>query len=104
MCTANTYFCLTGDVHRCAANGLSSTLFDDCTASEYCAENDSSCNFQVCTPNAGVCNLNVATTCKPDGSGYQPGGTNCTLTGQLCAQGVCQTPICTANGRAPATP
>jgi len=43
----------------------------------------------VCTPNAALCNGNVATTCNSCGTGYNAGGTDCAAQGKLCKNGVC---------------
>ena len=51
-------------------------VFDDCTSSEKCANDDSSCNYDSlcvssCTPGTKRCNGNIVEQCKSDGSGWQ---------------------------------
>ena len=88
MCTPSSYFCESGNVMHCSADGLSKFIYDTCTATEFCTAGDSTCNPQVCTPGQPACNGNVATTCNSNGSGYVAGGTNCGA--QTCLNGVCQ--------------
>jgi hypothetical protein len=43
----------------------------------------------LCTPNAPVCDGEIATTCGADGNTYAPGGTDCAAQGKSCSAGVC---------------
>ncbi len=49
---------------------------------------------QICSPNEPVCDVNRATTCNSDGTGYAPGGTQCSAT-QTCLAGTCEPHECT---------
>jgi Cys-rich repeat protein len=90
VCPPGERFCENGDVRSCAANGQSSTLYDDCTTSEYCDAASKTCKTRLCTPAAPSCNGEIATTCNADGSGYTAGGVDCTSSSQHCAGGTCQ--------------
>ena len=54
------------------------------------------CKTAVCARGAPACNLNVATTCNADGSGFASGGTDCSGSGQTCVNGACTN--CPAGG------
>jgi hypothetical protein len=96
LCSGS-FFCQNNDVYSCSNNGSSSSIYDDCGATEYCAENDSTCNAVVCTPGGKICNGALATTCNAVGSGYEAGGTDCAADGKVCAGGVCLPKICEPN-------
>ena len=80
-----------GDLVRCATNGLSSRVYDDCQAAEFCTPQSVECIPQICTPGQLFCAAdNRAGTCKPDGSGLVGGGTACNpYATQSCASGMC---------------
>jgi hypothetical protein len=87
VCTPSAYFCQSGNVHRCAADGLSSSVYDYCASTEFCTDGDSTCNTDVCPQGQPACNGTLATTCNADGSGYVAGGTECAP--QYCVDGAC---------------
>jgi hypothetical protein len=97
-CLPNTHFCKDGAIWKCDSTGGGSTLSQMCAAGQFCRDDDgnASCNSQACTPGQAMCDTSVATTCAPDGSGPQPGGTDCAATKQACYQGVCRDVACTA--------
>ncbi len=43
-----------------------------------------------------MCDASTATTCAVDGSGPQPGGTDCAANKQACSQGQCRDVACTS--------
>jgi len=86
-------FCEDGNAWSCLENGTASKLSNACAASSYCA--DGLCVVDKCTAGQKVCNVTVATTCKADGSGIEPGGTNCADDGKVCEAGVCVAKVCT---------
>jgi hypothetical protein len=92
ICVPNSRFCDTGNVVRqCSADGLSATLYQSCTTSQYCDDTTATCKAMICTPNLPACNGNSTTTCNSLGSGYTSAGTSC---GSLyCVSGVCQTAL-----------
>jgi hypothetical protein len=95
ICTPSDAFCdaTTGDARRCSADGLTSTLLDDCAATEWCDEamGSAACKPWVCTPQQAACDGDVATTCNALGSGYASGGTACGAGG--CRDGACAPPL-----------
>jgi len=96
-CVPNTTFCNAGDVWECGADGTSSQLNEHCTSSQFCLEKNhtATCSATVCYAGDSLCVGNLATTCKPDGSGPKPGGTDCSASTQLCYSGECRDPVCT---------
>ena len=91
VCEPNTYYCKTGNVYQCLGNGGSESTYRVCTAGTFCDATVTPplCSPNRCTANGPACNANVATTCNADGSGYLPGGTDCTTTGKVCVNGSC---------------
>ncbi len=93
------YFCSSGDVWFCSASGATKSLRGDCQAGQYCTDGSSYCHNDVCSQGAEVCNGTVATTCNADGSGFQPGGTDCAVDGRACADGKCVPKVCDNVGK-----
>jgi hypothetical protein len=92
ICTPGQLRCDGDDrVLLCNADGTTENLYDDCTTSEYCDENDNTCKAQICSPGQPVCNEaeNIATTCNTRGNGYEDGGTDCDDGGMFCVDGEC---------------
>lgn len=97
ICTANQRFCQSGSVYTCGAQGVSSTLYQTCTASQYCnaTSTSASCASDICTAGNPICRNDFATTCKSDGSGPEAtGGTDCAATGKACDSGTCKAIVC----------
>ncbi|HXK16886.1 MAG TPA: hypothetical protein VNG33_03695, partial [Polyangiaceae bacterium] len=96
-CVPNTHFCKNGAIWKCDATGSGSALSSMCGMGQFCREDDGSatCSNQACTPAQAMCDANTATTCATDGSGPQPGGTDCAATKQACYQGQCRDIACT---------
>lgn len=92
VCDPGTSRCDGSSVVTCAENGLSEGVTQVCKPTEYCDEKSASCKPQICVPNAATCDQQVATQCNSDGSGFVPGGKDCTLAGQVCEGGVCIPP------------
>jgi hypothetical protein len=90
-CAPNALYCEAQTVRRCTADGLMSTLYQTCTATQYCDPVTATCRAQVCTPSQPACDGNVATTCNASGSGYTGTRTDCTASGLSCGAGVCTT-------------
>jgi hypothetical protein len=87
VCEANKQFCQGNVVRKCSAKGDTSTVVQTCTAQQYCETVSATCKALVCTPNQPVCNGSVATTCNADGTGYLPGGVDCSP--NSCSGGAC---------------
>ncbi|MEI9949695.1 MAG: hypothetical protein WDO74_12140 [Pseudomonadota bacterium] len=62
-----------------------------------------SCSEQACTAGAAICSGTVATACKADGSGPEPGGTDCAANAQSCQDGACAPAVCDAGSCDPTT-
>ncbi len=97
LCTPDTRLCVNGDVHSCVSNGTATSLWADCTNSQYCDAATATCKARVCTPGAAGCVGSVGTSCKADGSGWEAGGTDCAAAGDACEAGTCKDVICTPN-------
>src|SRR5450432_3493468 len=96
-CVPNTTFCAAGGVWTCGSDGTTSTLAQHCTADQFCLEKDrvATCNATACFAGDAMCVGNVATQCKPDGSGPKAGGDDCAQTTQTCYSGECRDLLCT---------
>jgi hypothetical protein len=98
-CTPSSYYCNLGNVYHCSTDGLSSTLYQTCTSTQYCDSSTAtaSCKTQVCTPGQPACNGTVATTCNSTGSGYTGTSMDCAASGLSCVAGVCTTATTTVD-------
>jgi len=86
-------FCQDGNAWSCLEHGTASKLSSTCASTQYCL--NGGCYADTCTAGAAACSGTVATTCKADGSGYEPGGTNCAESDQVCQAGKCVAKVCT---------
>lgn len=95
-CTPGSVFCGEGQILGCNEDGTSSDVVEKCALNQYCVEqgHTAECSDTVCFPDSALCLGDVATVCKADGSGAEPGGQNCASTGQLCQDGVCSDQTC----------
>ncbi|MCC6213255.1 MAG: hypothetical protein IT376_00160 [Polyangiaceae bacterium] len=89
VCTPSATYCAGAELRSCAGDGLSYTVADTCSSSEYCDPGALACVPQVCTPGLAACDGAYAGTCNAEGSGLLPGATDCASTGQSCAGGSC---------------
>lgn len=103
VCAPDAYFCSDGNIHLCDPTGTDAPLADVCESGEHCVTGEPTCVPNACSPGAPVCVAGVATTCRSDGSGPEPGGTDCTLAGQACQLGECRPLVCTPSERFCAT-
>lgn len=85
-------FCEQGNAWNCLEQGTLTQLKQTCTSSQYCL--NGSCRYDECTANAALCEDNVATTCKADGSGVEPDGIDCSETNEICQSGACVPKVC----------
>jgi hypothetical protein len=98
ICQPSVPHCKNGDVYVCSSDGFTEHLYLDCRVDEFCTPGSYSCYPRVCTPGALSCFPdNSAGRCNADGSGSEPGATNCGASGKVCSQGQCVTPVCTPN-------
>ncbi len=88
-------FCQDGNAWSCLNHGTLSALSATCNSNQYCA--DGGCHYDQCTADEPLCDDNIATTCKADGSGIKAGGTDCSLTDQACENGACVPIVCDPN-------
>src|SRR6478736_325902 len=84
-----------GSLYKCSNNGTTATLSNRCNYQSLCDAVGAKCITPTCTPGAFVCNGNVATRCKADGSGYESAGTDCTTQNLVCDGGGCLPKACT---------
>lgn len=94
ICEAGEYYCSGGNPQRCGAHGTTTTQTSTCYSYSFCEDGYQFCRSDVCTANTPICDGNVATTCKSDGSGPSAGGTDCG--NNTCEQGECNPVVCTA--------
>jgi hypothetical protein len=87
VCPKAMKFCQGQDLRQCTAKGDASSVTQTCTATQYCDSTALACKPLMCTPNQPACAANVKTTCNADGSGFLPGGTDCSP--QYCSNGAC---------------
>jgi hypothetical protein len=95
VCEPGSSFCQGTEIRECTANGTESTLRSACGFGQYCDEKTVACAFQTCTPNAALCDGDIATTCDALGAGPAPNGTDCADNEQTCYGGECRDVICT---------
>lgn len=91
-CDSDHQFCRDNAIYDCNSSGDAATQVEACETGTYCVTEDGkgSCEKLVCNPNGPICDGDVATVCKADGSGPLPGGKDCADAKQSCSQGVCR--------------
>jgi len=97
VCTGSFQCDANGTLYKCNNQGTSKTPTNYCSAAVLCDATAGKCITPKCTPGAFVCNGNVATRCKADGSDYESGGTDCSAQNQVCDGGGCLPKACTPN-------
>jgi len=100
-------FCVPGaercdghDIVRCDEQGERELIAQSCLSAE-CQVRDGTpvCTKTQCTAGSATCDGTVATQCKADGSGPEPGGLDCAKSDQYCVDGTCHDRLCTANAK-----
>ena len=78
--------CLKGAVFRCIRGGTALVLYLTCDAKvQVCVDSNGNASCApACMPGAPICHGDVLTSCEDDGVTPAPGGTDCTLTGEVC--------------------
>jgi len=96
LCVPGTSTCKDGAVWKCDENGVSARA-EQCAIGLFCRVDGevASCSAQACTPNQPVCDGNIATTCRGDGSGTATGGVDCSKSKRACDGGQCRDVVCT---------
>lgn len=97
ICEPSSLYCQDNQVRACGPNGGSFRVIQTCLQAEFCNGRLGVCVPDICAPGAAVCTGNVLGTCKVDGSGPEPGGTDCGS--QVCDTGACRPLICAPNTR-----
>jgi hypothetical protein len=88
VCSPGKRYCSGNEARQCSVKGDSYTVVQTCTGvTDYCDAATGTCKPKVCTANMPACNGRVLTTCNSDGSGFMPGGTDCTP--KYCSSGQC---------------
>ena len=100
-CTPNSTFCDGGNVHQCDKLGVSSSVWQYCSASyqhcqPYPSSNYAFCEDNACTPGqVARCYGNEVRACNPDGSAEET-GTDCGVD-KYCEAGECKALVCQPN-------
>ncbi len=102
VCEPGTRRCDGDDIKRCNQTGTADSIELTCPKGQCRVQgNDAFCSTpvtpSVCTANQALCDGNIATKCKVDGSGTQPGGVDCAATKQHCLQGACSDALCVSD-------
>lgn len=97
VCAPGTFVCEGATLSECNSDGSELIFRQSCTGEDYsgCDADAGQCRPRTCFATQPVCEGNVATFCKQDGSGGEPGGTDCDLSGEACFNGTCQAKLCT---------
>jgi hypothetical protein len=96
VCEPGSRRCNGDAIKRCNQSGKGETVELTCATGQ-CRTlgKDAFCTTPIpCTPNQAMCDENIATQCKADGSGPLPGGEDCSASKQHCLQGACGDALC----------
>jgi len=99
VCAPLTTYCDGKDVRSCNATGTDSQVTQTCSGTCVTTGISASCKVLDCTAGAPVCDGKLATACKQDGSGPEPGGVDCESLGGYCDGGICKPNVCTPSQR-----
>lgn len=88
-CVSGTRTCQGEAVYQCNPNGAGTTLYDACTASEFCDVGGETpvCSPDICTANSLGCNGEVISTCGSNGGSWTSPGADCKASNQVCVSG-----------------
>jgi hypothetical protein len=98
-CVAGSKLCMNEDVYLCGQNGKDLSLLADCQAGTVCDGDKQACVAKICDVGSTGCDGNTAVNCNAFGSGWEPVGTDCSTSNQVCVAGACKKQTCTASGR-----
>lgn len=100
VCTPGEEICTGEAVYKCRPTGTGYDLNQACTGSRNCQEDGdtASCVANICSPEAIGCDGEVIATCAENGGSWESQGTNCALTGQICAGASCGAEEITTQG------
>ncbi len=98
VCDPGTRRCDGDDIKRCNQAGTDETIERTCLSGQCHGQGDDVfCAIPspaACTANQAICDGEIATKCKVDGSGLQPGGVDCAASKQHCLLGTCSDNLC----------
>jgi hypothetical protein len=97
-CAAGMKLCMNEDVYLCAKNGTDTSLLADCPAGTVCDGDKLACVAKVCDSGSVGCDGTRAVNCNAFGSGWDPAGTDCSTSNQVCVAGSCKKKTCTPSG------
>jgi hypothetical protein len=89
LCEPNTRFCQGNTIQQCDAYGTSFSTYTTCTTNQLCNPQTVTCAVPLCTPSQPACNGSLYTTCNSTGFGYASGGTDCSMTDEVCTTTGC---------------
>ena len=99
-CEPTRKFCHERQIWECNDQGDEATIVQSCSADEQCREQgDAAACESACFAGQAICEGDVATRCRADGSGPEPGGQDCGATEQVCEQGACVEASCVPGQR-----
>lgn len=89
VCQAGAKTCQGDAVYTCNANGASTSLSQNCSASQFCdaSSGTAQCTADICTASSLGCNDEVISTCGANGGSWINPGTSCKASGQVCIAG-----------------
>lgn len=94
-CVAGSKVCMNEDVYLCGANGKDLSLLADCQSGTVCDGDKQACVAKICDIGSTGCDGNTAVKCNEFGSGWEPVGTDCSASNQVCVSGACKKQTCT---------
>jgi hypothetical protein len=96
ICPPGEALCIGSNLYQCNANGTEQTYVESCGGlfGGTCNPTTKACEDWVCEPGFETCDGDVATICREDGLGPEPGGTDCRALNQTCYGGLCRNVVC----------
>jgi hypothetical protein len=88
VCSPGKRYCAGNEARQCSVKGDTYTVVQTCSGvTDYCDAATGTCKPKACTAGQPACNGRIKTTCNADGSGFEPGGTDCSP--KYCSGGAC---------------
>ena len=95
-CTPGESLCRNGDVYTCGVSGKDIALIDICMGDEICDPVLARCGLPTCEAGERDCDGARVVECSATGTGWQDTGVDCASEGEVCFEGKCEEPSCTA--------
>ncbi|MFZ5896502.1 MAG: hypothetical protein ACOY0T_35940 [Myxococcota bacterium] len=91
LCKSYEMFCSGKQVLQCSHDGLSSSVWRNCTGNSYCAQHDNvvECLRTPCNAGAAACVAERLGTCASDGMSLASVSADCSAQGKLCTLAGC---------------